>query len=153
MEQGVKVEVGMLVRRPPAEVFEAFVNPEVTVKFWFTDSSGPLEEGKHVTWRWSMYDAKTEVDVKELEKDKRILIEWDGYKGRESVEWTFSPYNDRATYVLVACAGFSGSADEIVEQALDSKGGFTWLLAGAKAYLEHGVELNLAADAHPKGLE
>lgn len=152
MEQETTAEVGMLIRRPPAEVFGAFVSPEITTKFWFTDSSGPLEKGKHVTWRWSMYDAKTEVDVKEMEKDRRILIEWDGYKGRESVEWTFTPYNGRGTYVRVACSGFKGSREEVVEQALDSKGGFTWLLAGAKAYLEHGLELNLVADAHPKGL-
>ncbi|MOA24608.1 hypothetical protein D3C78_1452950 [compost metagenome] len=40
----------MLVRKPIAEVFEAFVNPEITSLFWFTKSSGRLEEGKEVTW-------------------------------------------------------------------------------------------------------
>jgi uncharacterized protein YndB with AHSA1/START domain len=35
----------MLIRRPIAEVFEAFVNPAVTSKFWFTKSSGRLEPG------------------------------------------------------------------------------------------------------------
>lgn len=30
----------MLIRKPVAEVFEAFVNPEITTKFWFTKSSG-----------------------------------------------------------------------------------------------------------------
>ncbi len=37
----------MLIRRPVAEVFEAFVNPDITSKFWFTKSSGRLEPGKH----------------------------------------------------------------------------------------------------------
>ena len=34
----------MLIRKPVAEVFEAFVDPEITRKFWF---SGRLETGKH----------------------------------------------------------------------------------------------------------
>ena len=46
----------MLVRRPVAEVFEAFVNPEITTKFWFTHSSGKLEAGKQVKWNWEMYN-------------------------------------------------------------------------------------------------
>jgi uncharacterized protein YndB with AHSA1/START domain len=30
----------MLIRRPVPEVFEAFVNPAITSKFWFTKGSG-----------------------------------------------------------------------------------------------------------------
>lgn len=33
----------MLVRRPVPEVFEAFVNPELTTRFWFTRGSGSLQ--------------------------------------------------------------------------------------------------------------
>lgn len=41
-------KTGMLIRKPVAEVFEAFVNPEITTKFWFTKSNGRLEAGKPV---------------------------------------------------------------------------------------------------------
>lgn len=37
--------------------------------------------------------------------------------------------------------------------ALDSKGGFTWVLAGLKALLEHNLELNVIADAFPHDLK
>ncbi|WP_431211735.1 SRPBCC domain-containing protein [Puia sp. P3] len=43
---------GMLIRRPVAEVFGAFVDPAVTTKFWFTKSTGRLEAGKEVVWTW-----------------------------------------------------------------------------------------------------
>ncbi|HZW85007.1 MAG TPA: SRPBCC family protein [Nitrososphaerales archaeon] len=153
MNKDVKVEVAMLIRRPVSEVFEAFVNPEITTKFWFTKSNGRLEVGKKVVWEWEMYGASTQVDVREIEKDRRILIGWSGYKGPETVEWTFTPFGNNATYVSIANSGFSGEEDDILLQALDSKGGFTWVLGGLKAYLEHNVRLNLVADAHPKGLE
>ena len=36
-------KTGMLIRKPAAAVFEAFVNPDITTKFWFTKSSGKLQ--------------------------------------------------------------------------------------------------------------
>ena len=99
-----------------------------------------------------MYGASTRVRVNAIEKNKRIKIEWDGYGGPETVEWEFTPHGDGATYVSVVNYGFRGNEDQIVKQALESTGGFTWLLAGLKAYLEHGIELNLTADAHPKNV-
>ena len=57
--QVVKAE--MLIRRPVAEVFEAFVDPAVTTKFWFTKSSGRLEAGKRVRWDWEMYGVGDEL--------------------------------------------------------------------------------------------
>jgi hypothetical protein len=38
----VPITNGMLVRKPVADVFEAFVKPDITTKFWFTKSSGRL---------------------------------------------------------------------------------------------------------------
>jgi uncharacterized protein YndB with AHSA1/START domain len=142
----------MLIRKPVAEVFEAFMNPEITTKFWFTKSSGRLEAGKQVTWTWEMYNASSQVTVKDVEQNKRILIEWSGYGSPTMVEWIFTPYGNDATFVSITNSGFSGDGDELVKQALDSTGGFTWVLAGLKAYLEHNIMLNLIADRFPKGL-
>jgi uncharacterized protein YndB with AHSA1/START domain len=35
----------MLICKPVKKVFEAFLNPEITTKFWFTKGSGKLEAG------------------------------------------------------------------------------------------------------------
>lgn len=142
----------MLIRKPVAEVFRAFVDPEVTSRFWFTKSSGPLEPGVNVRWEWEMYGASTTVNVKEVEEDSRILLEWDPDSPRE-VEWRFFPGEDGTTFVRVTESGFKGTGDEIVAQALDSKGGFTIVLAAAKALLEHGIAPTLVADAHPEGFD
>jgi uncharacterized protein YndB with AHSA1/START domain len=48
-------KTGMLIRKPVAEVFEAFIEPDITTKFWFTKSSGRLEVGKQVKWEWEKY--------------------------------------------------------------------------------------------------
>ena len=44
------MSTGMLIRKPAADVFEAFVNPEITTQFWFTKGSGRLEAGRQVQW-------------------------------------------------------------------------------------------------------
>lgn len=143
------VKAEMNIRKPVDEVFAAFVDPEKTTKFWFTKSSGKLEFGKHIRWDWEMYGVSANVYVKQLEENKRILIEWEEPYGYSTVEWTFTPRNAYETFVSIINSGFQGEGDEIVEQALDSMGGFTIVLCGLKAYLEHGISLNLIADKAP----
>ncbi len=142
-------KTGMLIRKPVSEVFEAFVNPDITSRFWFTKGSGRLQEGEKVRWDWEMYNISVEVRVKAVEQDKRILIEWEAVNGATTVEWDFSARSDNTTFVSVTNSGFSGDGDEIVKQALDSTGGFALVLAGAKAFLEHNISLNLIADRFP----
>src|SRR2546426_8334889 len=84
----------MLIRRPVSEVFEAFVNPAITSKFWFTKSSGRLQAGKQIRWDWEMYDLSVDVDVKAIEENKRILIEWGTDSARTTVEWGFTSRPD-----------------------------------------------------------
>jgi hypothetical protein len=54
--------------------------------------------------------------------------------------------------VSITNSGFGGSAQEIANLAVASTEGFAFVLAGAKALLEHGVLLNLVPDRFPDGL-
>jgi uncharacterized protein YndB with AHSA1/START domain len=153
VENGPIAKAEMMIRKPIDEVFNALIDPAVTTQFWFTKSTGKLEAGKRVRWEWEMYGAGTDVDVKEIERNKRILIEWDSYVGRTPVEWQFAARPDNTTMVKVTNYGFQG--EDVVHQAIDSTQGFTFMLAGLKALLEHGIRLDLVADkspdAHAKG--
>jgi uncharacterized protein YndB with AHSA1/START domain len=154
LDQIPVVNADMLIRRPVADVFEAFIDPHITSRFWFTEGSGRLEPGVQVQWTWEMYDASAQVRVLAIEPDRRIRIEWGGAEsGFTTVEWLFFPQADGTTFVRVTNAGFVGGAVDVVSQALDSMGGFTNLLAAAKAYLEHGIMLNLVADHFLAGLD
>jgi len=134
----------MLIRRTVEEVFNAFVDPAVTTRFWFSRSSGPLIAGKTVTWYWDHYGVSGDVFVKALEANRRIEIEWP-----TPVEWLFTPRSDGTTFVSVTASGFTGTDDEKVAQALDSTEGFNLVIAACKALLEHGIELKLVTDKNP----
>lgn len=140
------VNVGMLIRKPTEEVFEAFIDPEITTKFWFTKSNGKLEEGKQIRWDWEMYGVSAELDVKEIELNKRILIQFDD---DTTVQWLFTPKESEGTFVEITNYGFKGNPAEIVNQVVDSTGGYTIVLCGLKALLEHNIVLNLVADKFP----
>lgn len=68
------------------------------------------------------------------------------------VEWVFNPLNEHETFVSITNSGFHGDTDKIIDQVRNSTEGFTLVLAGAKAYLEHNLQLNLVLDRFPKGL-
>jgi uncharacterized protein YndB with AHSA1/START domain len=149
-QKSVVAKAELLIRKPVAEVFEAFINPEITTQFWFTKSSGLLEAGKQIQWTWEMYNLSTPVHVRAIEPNKRILIDWGTDSTLTTVEWIFTPYKDN-TFVSVTNSGFTGTDDEIIQQALGSTEGFTLLLAGLKAFLEHNIHLNLTLDRFPNG--
>src|SRR5262245_36187871 len=144
---------GMLIRRPVADVFWAFVDPEITTKFWFTRSSGRLEAGRQVRWDWEMYGISIPVTVKAMEPNARLVIEWPEYRSPTTVEWTFAPHEGGTTFVRITEAGFTGDGDELVKQVTSSTQGFSLVLAGLKGLVEHDVQLNLVRDRYPKGIE
>jgi hypothetical protein len=51
---------------------------------------------------------------------------------------------------MVTVANFGFQGEDIVKQAIDSTQGFTFMLAGLKAWLEHGIRLELVADKSPE---
>lgn len=137
---------GMLIRRPAGEVFEAFADPAVTSRFWFTKGSGRLEPGARVRWDWEMYGVGTNVLVKAIEPGRRILIDWDTGDDPTEVEWLFEA-RDGDTFVTVENRGFEdGPAG--VAKALDSNGGFNLVMAAVKVWLEHGIDPRIIEDTH-----
>lgn len=141
---------GMLIRRPATDVYEAFVDPETTSKFWFSKGSDRLDAGRAVTWTWDMYGFSTRVEPKELVSAGRILVEWDaGTEQASLVEWVFTERGPAKTFVDVRNFDLKGDADAQVQRAIDSSEGFGLVLAGAKAWLEFGIELQLVRDRHP----
>ena len=145
-----EMHAGMLIRRPPHVVYAAFVDPAVTTKFWFTHASSRLEAGKTTRWEWRMYGVGDDVKCLALTPNARIEIEWNS-TAPNRVTWEFLPHAGN-TFVRIINTGFSGDPGSIASKIIDSTQGFNLVLAGAKAWLEHGIELNLVLDIHPAGL-
>ncbi len=144
------VKTQMLIRKPARDVFNAFIDPAITTKFWFSKSDGKLEIGKRRRWDWEMFGVGGDVEAKAIEPNTCILVEWpeDG----STTEWRFEPHGDNATLVKITYTGFEASGDAFVDQATNNMQGYSLLLAGAKFWLEHGVEPKLVVDSKPDKL-
>lgn len=142
------IEAQMLIRKPIDVVFNAFIDPSVTIHFWFTKSSGRLEEGQSVVWTWEMYGAETTVLVKKIQPSELIVVEWGNPS--TTIEFNFQSLSEDQTYVVIRNYGFQETGDELLAAIMDNTGGFTTVLDGMKAYLEHGIKLNLIGDKYPQ---
>jgi uncharacterized protein YndB with AHSA1/START domain len=146
MGSKIFVQAQMLIRKPIHEVFEAFIDPEITTNFWFTRSTGKLEEGETITWEWEMYDARSEVKVLQIIPNQFIKTEWGLFSN--NVDYEFKEM-EKGTLVIIKSYGYSEKGDELLSVINDNTGGFTTVLDGCKAYLEHGINLRLIEDKFP----
>ena len=151
-EQATFSKTGMMIRKPIAEVFNAFIDPEITTKFWFTHSTGKLAKDEKIIWSWKMYNVDVPLEVVELIENEKILISWGDGEQNSTVEWNFQSLTDQKTYVTIINSNFQVTGHKLTEQIIDSTGGFNLVVSGLKAWLEHGVQLNLVGDKFPKEL-
>jgi uncharacterized protein YndB with AHSA1/START domain len=131
----------MLIRRPPAEVFSAFVNPQTLRKFWLSDASGPLAPGARVQWTFMVPGATAKVAVTRFEAPRLLAFDWSGVC---HVEMTFDAFGDGATRAAVEVSGFEGR--DVLAQATGTIEGFSIVLCDLKTLLESGESANLVRD-------
>lgn len=143
-----EVTAQMLIRKPVSIVFDAFIDPEKTKHFWFTKGSDKLVAGKTVTWEWEMYQVSTQAVVKEIIPNKKIAVNWG--EPATAIDFMFEDLGDGTTYVSISNYGFTEQGDDLIRKINDSTGGFTTVVDGLKAYLEHNINLHLVADKFPK---
>ncbi|MDX1582225.1 MAG: SRPBCC domain-containing protein [Thermoanaerobaculia bacterium] len=131
------------IKKPVADVFDAVHSPEKLSRYFTTGgSSGPLEEGKTVIWRFEDYPEDVEVKVRKVVENERIVLEWEsaerGYNTK--VLMTFEAVDDRRTLLSISESGWRDT-EEGRKASYQNCEGWTQMSASLKAWLEHGVIL------------
>ena len=131
------------IAKPVAEVFDAVYNPSKLSGYFTTGgASAPLVEGSTVTWDFADFPGAFPVQVRKVERDRLIELEWkanDGdYTTRTRLE--FEPLEGGATLVRIS----EGKWKE-TQQGLDASYGncmgWTQMLCAMKLYVERGINL------------
>lgn len=131
----------MKIAKQASEIFEAFVDPDKIGHFWFSSSSERWEEGATVTLRYDEYNAQVEINVKEIQKNKKIVFEW---AIDHLVTITLAESDNESTIVEVTEEGFNEDEENLISQMIDNKEGWVYMLTCLKGYMEHGVDLRAA---------
>lgn len=139
------------IAKPVAEVFEAVVDPAKLSGYFTTGGGrGRLESGATVTWDFHDFPGAFPVYVTEVERNRRIVLQWDAAPGaadpdetgsrRTIVTMTFEQLQDGRTLVQITEEGWSESPAGITASYKNCEG-WTGMLCAMKVWLEHGVQL------------
>ena len=141
----LEIKVALTMLKPPAEVFEAIVDPAKMSGYFIASGTNLMEEGITVKWSFPEMDMSFPVKVREVVKDKYISFNWGDTDGNETlVEMTLKPLRGNATQVNISEK--SRPNDEAGIKWLKSNTeGWANFLCCLKAYLEYGINLRKGA--------
>ncbi|MNN53848.1 hypothetical protein D3C76_54290 [compost metagenome] len=136
------------IKKPPHEVFEAFVDPAKIGNFWFSSSSARWEPGKTIKLRYEEYGAEGEIAVTEIVENEKIVFEWK--YGEDIHKVTIKLFKPEAgnTVVEIIEDGFIESGEGWVDLLIGNKEGWVYMLTCLKGYLENGITTLRAAVVH-----
>lgn len=139
----LKIKVGIQIGKSASEIFEAIVNPEKMANYFIERSSGTMEEGKVLTWKFPEFDVLSEIKVGKVEKYKYVSFYWEIGKKQLFVEINLEAKKD-ATVVRVTEKEMEN--DEAgIKWLKGNTEGWANFLACMKAYLEYGINLRKGA--------
>jgi len=148
-EDMLEVKAELQILKPASDVFEAIVDPAWMTNYFISESSGRLEPGKTVTWKFPEFEARFPVRTGNMEKDKYISFYWDADNVELFVEMILSPGKDGATIVTITEKSMKN--DEAgIKWLLGNTAGWANFLACLKAWLEYGINLRKGAFDHLK---
>ena len=124
------------IEKPANEIFEAIVDPIKIGNFWFSSSSERWEQGKTITIRYDEYNAEGQIEIVEMETNKKIVFhDFDNH----TITITLEEQSPSSTIIEVIEDGFDENDSELIEKLIDNKEGWVYALTCLKAYLEFGV--------------
>lgn len=131
------------IAKPVAEVFDAVYNPSKLSGYFTTGgASAPLVEGSTVTWDFADFPGAFPVEVRKVERDRLIELEWkanDGdYTTRTRLE--FEPLEGNATLVRIS-EGKWTETQRGLDASYGNCMGWTQMLCAMKLYVERGINL------------
>jgi uncharacterized protein YndB with AHSA1/START domain len=146
----IKFQVQTKIQKAIEEVFDAVHSPD-KLSGYFTNggASAPLHEGTTVEWAFADNPGdekfKFPVTVHKVIPNELIVLEWQGAKDHNTtVEMSFEKTGPDETLVKISETGWRESQGDL-DSAFGSCGGWSHMIFGLKAYVEHGIDLRKGA--------
>jgi uncharacterized protein YndB with AHSA1/START domain len=150
----LKFKVSGRVARPVEEVFEAVADPAKLSAYFTTGGAvGRMESGKTVQWEFADFPGAFPVEIVEIEKNRRIVLQWEANEGppedgeavvgaayTTTVVFTFDALDDGRTLVTIEEGGWRETPTGL-KAAFGNCQGWSQMLAALKMWVEHGINL------------
>jgi uncharacterized protein YndB with AHSA1/START domain len=140
----LQIKAAIQIQKPAEEVFEAIVDPEKMKNYFISGSSGRMEAGKSLMWKFPEFDDEYEVKTGAVEKNKFISFNWQNGDKETLVEISLTPKENNSTLVNVT-EGEMEYDEAGINLLKGNTEGWANFLACLKAYLEYGINLRKGA--------
>jgi len=140
----LEINCAMQIQKPIHEVFDAIINPKKMSNYFIATSTGIMEEGKNLIWKFPEFDFECPVKVGKVENNKFVSFYWDNDGFELLVEITLSEKENNSTLVTITEKSMENNEAGIKWLAGNSFGWYNFL-ACLKAYLEYGINLRKGA--------
>lgn len=142
--QLLEIKASLQIQKPVQEVFEAIVDPQKMSGYFISQSSGRMEEGKTLIWRFPEFDMEIPVRIVKVETNKLVSYYWDNDDKELLVEMMLEEKENNSTLVTVTEKGIENS-EAGIKWLQQNTFGWSNFLACLKAYLEYGINLRKGA--------
>ena len=140
----LEIKVAIQIQKPAAEVFDAIVDPAKMANYFISKSTGRMEEGKRIIWKFPEFDMEVPVRVDKIEQNQYVSFFWNNDNKELLVEMTLTARESNPTLVTVTEKSMAN--DEAgIKWLKGNTEGWANFLACLKAFLEYGVNLRKGA--------
>lgn len=129
------------IQKPIEEVFEGIVNPKKMTNYFISESTGRMETGKELTWKFPEFPDRFPIKDIKTENNLSVSFVWDP---ETVVTILLEAQPDQSTVAKVTEDGKPYN-EENLKWALGNTEGWANFLACMKAYLEYGIQLRKGA--------
>jgi len=136
----LEINVAMQISKPINEVFEAIVNPEKMCNYFISQSTGRMEEGKDLIWKFPEFDMEVPVKVVKADANSLISYYWENSGKNLLVEMKLSTVGDNFTLVKISEKSMKNN-EAGLKWLSGNSFGWSNFLSCLKAYLEFGINL------------
>ena len=141
----LEIKAALQIQKPVHIVFEGIVDPKHMSQYFISESTGKMESGKKLIWKFPEFTLGAPVRVEKIENDKYISYYWDGDDGKETlVEIHLEHAENDSTLVTVTEKSLPNNEVGINWLKRNTEG-WANFLACLKAYLEYGINLRKGA--------
>lgn len=141
------INTAISIQKPITDVFEAIVNPEKMVNYFISESSGKMEEGKTLVWKFPEFETTFPIVVTKIIENQLISFSWKIGQKDMNVEINLTETSAHSTLVKIT-----------ESEMVNDENGLNWLKGNTegwanfsaclKAYLEYGINLRKGSFDH-----
>lgn len=137
----LEINTALQIAKTPSEVFEAIANPEHMKNYFISESSGRIEEGKTLNWKFPEFKEVFEIQVKKIIPNKTISFEWLSTETETlTVIINLETAENDSTILRIWEGKMENNEQGIIWLGRNTEG-WSNFSACLKAYLEFGINL------------